>query len=122
VRILNKQQQDTICYSKICRLDTSRLLDSSTDQENVEPCDDFKEYSLGKFIRRRREFNDDNESGFLWDIENTFRAKQKNILSVPVMSNEDTKAIKIAKNLFQKCIDRSEKILFFIKSFIYIFF
>lgn len=51
----NKLSNDSskYCKSKLCILDSNRLLESSTDNSSLSPCDNFKEYSMGKFIKYR---------------------------------------------------------------------
>lgn len=50
----NKASNESqFCVSKLCILDSNRLLESATDNKTVKPCDDFKEFSMGKFIKFR---------------------------------------------------------------------
>lgn len=58
VRLLRNRVSDdeiiteNLCVTKVCLLDVAHLLESASDQEFIEPCDDFKEFALGKFLTR----------------------------------------------------------------------
>lgn len=49
----NKLPEAEICGSKVCLQDASRLLKSVTTDQSVKPCNDFKEYALGSFIKNQ---------------------------------------------------------------------
>jgi len=49
----NKLPQDEICGTKVCLQDASRLLKSVTTNKSIKPCNDFKEFALGSFIRNQ---------------------------------------------------------------------
>lgn len=78
-------EDSEFCGSKICLLDGSRLLDSATDNKSVTPCDDFKEFSMGKFIKYRALHDRYDRSGvcililsaLIYDLDGT-RIHQQN--------------------------------------------
>lgn len=46
--------QENLCGIKECLLDAGRLVEAATDQWSVNPCDDFREFSMGNFIRLKK--------------------------------------------------------------------
>lgn len=92
--------------SKACVLDAARLIEFASDDEFLQPCDDFTEFALGKFIQFRSMQEDYDKSGFLSDtLAHDLRLEK--ILKAP-LKDEDTKNHKIIKNFFQKCTDEGK--------------
>lgn len=98
---------DDYCMSKACLLDAARLIEFASDDELLEPCDDFREFALGKLIQYRSMHEDYDKSGFLSDslahhlrLEKIFNAN---------LIDDDPKVHKIAKNFFQRCTSEGEK-------------
>lgn len=92
------------CETKLCLLDADRLLESATDQWTISPCSDFKEFSMGNFIRHRALHDRYKRIGFLYDTIAAHRERQRKLLSEKIKENESF-VIKIAKNFFKKCVD-----------------
>ncbi|KAL7023980.1 hypothetical protein ACKWTF_012861 [Chironomus riparius] len=97
----NKLPQDEICGTKVCLQDASRLLKYITTNKSVKPCNDFKEFALGSFIRNQTQ---QDRSGFLFDNLKLHRERQKKLLQMPI-NKSDRRVFKIAKNFYQKCVD-----------------
>lgn len=95
---LCKSDEWNYCRSKACLLDTVRLHQYAGDDDFIKPCDNFMEFSLGKFIK-------------IYPVLDTkvskHRKRQRNVLQAKVKESE-IKINKIAKNFFQKCMDASE--------------
>lgn len=93
-----------LCGSKLCLLDSSRLVDSATKQWSVDACQDFREFSMGNFIKYRALHDRYDRIGFLFDVLSLHSERQRKILAEPIQQNEP-KIFKIIKNFFQKCVD-----------------
>lgn len=98
--------QDEICMSKVCLLDAARLIEFATDDEHIRPCDDFREYSLGKLLQYRSMYDEVDKSG-LSDTQ-AHHLRLIKILKAPI-KKEETEVHKIVKNFFQKCTDEGVK-------------
>jgi hypothetical protein len=100
-----EKKLDDYCISKVCLLDAARLIEFASDDELLQPCDDFREFALGKLIQFRSMLDD--KSGFLSDtLAHDLRIEK--ILKAPI-KDDDRKSHKIAKNFFQKCASEGEK-------------
>lgn len=95
---------ENFCSTNECLLDEERLLESATSEKSIKPCQNFKEFSVGKFIKFR---SIHDRSGFLFDSLASHRSRQRELLLVPIDENEE-RISKVAKNFFQKCTDSSE--------------
>lgn len=93
-----------VCETKLCLLDANRLLDAATNLWTVNPCSDFKEFSMGNFIRYKALHDRYDRIGFLYDTLSAHRERQRKLLTAKIKKNESFVS-KIAKNFFQKCVD-----------------
>ena len=93
-----------VCETKLCLLDANRLLDASTDLWTINPCSDFKEFSVGNFIRYKALHDRYDRIGFLYDTLSAHHGRLRKLLSAPIRETESFVS-KIAKNFFQKCIN-----------------
>lgn len=95
------------CYSKLCLNDAKRLLLVATQNKTVEPCDDFKEFALGEFLKYRALNDRYRHVGFDNDIQLFHWERQRKVLAATIKSY-DIRPLKIAKNYFLKCVTSSE--------------
>lgn len=96
--------QDSLCGSKECLLDANRIVDAATQQWSVKPCDDFREFSMGNFIKLRALHDRYDRVGFLFDVLALHYERQRKAFAEPI-TDGDPRAFKIVKNFFRKCID-----------------
>lgn len=97
------------CDTKICLRDSQYLLLSATQNKTIEPCEDFKEFSMGRFIKLGA-LDDRKESiGFFTDIYALDWERIRKVLAAKI-TKHDIRPLKIAKNYFRKCVN-SGKIL-----------
>ena len=95
------------CDTTICLLDSQRLLLAATHNRTIKPCDDFKEFSNGRFIKLgalddRKEF-----IGFYNDLYAQDWERIRKVLAT-IIHESDIRPLKIAKNYYRKCVDSGE--------------
>jgi hypothetical protein len=100
----NEIVDESLCVTKECVLDANRLLDAATRLWSVKPCDDFREFSMGNFIKLRALHDRYDRVGFLFDVLALHYERQRKAFAEPIAAS-DPRAFKIVKNFFQKCID-----------------
>lgn len=93
-----------LCSSKFCLLDAGRLLEAATSDRQVNPCEDFKEFSMGNFIKYRALHDRYDRVGFLYDVLSTHQERQRKALKASIVEGE-SRVFKIVKNFFQQCVD-----------------
>lgn len=119
---INQYDNLTLCQSKICLLDSEKLIASASYISNLNPCESFRNFTCGTFYEDRA-LNERYESiGFQRDLEVRNDEKRHKALKGATRT-DDGKAVRIVKNLYQKCIDWSEcscsiNILLELKNFI----
>lgn len=92
------------CWSKICMLDSGRLIYSAShDSKQVNPCDDFPTFAMGEFLEHRVPNERYAKLGFYSDLDAQYFEKQKKVLLEPVKP-DSPKLQKIMKSFFKKCI------------------
>lgn len=92
------------CGTKYCLTDGEILFSAASQNKSTEPCDDFKEFSLGQFIKYRALNDRRRKNGFMLDVESAHSERQRKVLSETVKEN-DTLVVKVTKNYFAKCVD-----------------
>ena len=95
------------CENKFCLNDAKRLLLVATQNKTVEPCDDFKEFALGEFLKYRALNDRYRHVGFDNDVQLLHWERQRKVLAATIKSH-DTRPLRIAKNYFQKCVTSSK--------------
>lgn len=95
------------CQTKLCLNDAKRLLLVATQNKTVQPCDDFKEFALGEFLKYRALNDRYRYVGFDNDVQLLHWERQRKVLAATV-KRHDIRPLKIAKNYFQKCVTSSE--------------
>lgn len=103
---LDDEAQRQFCDTKNCLLDANNLFHAATQNLSVHPCIDFKEFSLGTFVKYRAINDRDRYNGFLLDVQNAHHERQRKILSAKIDS-KDTQLTKNMKNFFSKCVNSS---------------
>lgn len=98
--LLEKKTQ--YCTNRECLLDSKRLLEASTVDGVVKPCDDFRKYAMGNFIKYRALHDRYDRIGFLYDVLSKQSDRFRKVLNEPIKLNE-TKSSKIVKHFFQQC-------------------
>lgn len=93
------------CDSKYCVLDANDLFYAATQNASVRPCEDFKEFALGTFIKYRALNDRDRYNGFLLDIQASHHERQRKVLSADINESKDIPLVKIMKKLFSQCVD-----------------
>jgi hypothetical protein len=99
--------RDDICASKMCLLDAKRLINAASTDSDVQPCDDFKEFAIGNFLRHDALHDRYDRIGFLYDTLTAYYTRQRKLLLENIQPNESL-ITKIVKSFFQKCIDRGK--------------
>lgn len=95
-------EQREFCNTKVCLLDNDRLIYSATRNSSVDPCDDFREFSSGEFLKHRVLNDRYQYIGFQIEIQNLFKERQRIILNKRIGGNEP-KTVKVLKSFFKKC-------------------
>jgi hypothetical protein len=95
------EKKTKFCLNRECFFDSKRLLEAS-NFEKVKPCDDFREYAMGNFIKYRALHDRYDRVGFLYDVLSSQSDRFRKILNEPIKLNE-TKSSKIVKHFFQQC-------------------
>lgn len=102
---LEDEQNRDFCESKYCLLDADILFYAATQNASVQPCDDFKEFALGTFIKYRA-VNDRKQFNGLWgDVQDAHTEKQRKLLSEEINDKKDSRVIKKMKKFFGQCIN-----------------
>lgn len=92
------------CESRYCVRDGEILFSAASQNKSIEPCDDFKEFALGQFIKYRALNDRNRKNGFMLDVEAAHSERQRKVLSAKVKEN-DAIVVKVTKNYFAKCVD-----------------
>lgn len=92
------------CQTKICLLDSQRLLLAATQNETIEPCDDFEEFSIGQ-SKKLGALNDRYQLYGFYNEVHLLRMNRYRKVLQPKINDQDIKPFKIAKNFYQNCIN-----------------
>lgn len=88
-------------------LDSEALFYAATQNASVDPCVDFKEFSVGTFIKDRAINDRYRGVGWWFDFKDHIKEKYRKLLSTKIDSKKDMRVIKVMKNYFQKCVNSS---------------
>jgi hypothetical protein len=97
----------TLCDSSICMNDAQRLIVEASYDTSIDPCKNFEKFACGTFYQERARNERYETVGFKKTFELRNDEKRHRALKVPVTKN-DGKAVRIVKNLYQKCINWSK--------------
>lgn len=93
-----------LCTTNYCILDANRLLQSATYKTNIDPCEDFLEFSMGEFYKYQALNDRYPYVGFSIEIQHRFTEKKRKLLSKSINSS-DPNIYKVLRNYFQKCVN-----------------
>jgi hypothetical protein len=96
-------QNEELCGSEECLLDAGRLVEAAS-LTPISPCEGFREFSMGNFIRHQALHDRHDRVEFLCDVLTLHHERQRKNLIAPI-EIDDPKTFKIAKNFFKKCVD-----------------
>lgn len=95
------------CDTTICLRDAQRLRLAATQNKTIEPCDDFKEFSMGQFIKLRAPDDRLQTVGFSNDLNALDWERYRKVLAAKI-KDDDIRPSKIAKNYYRKCVNSGE--------------
>lgn len=95
-----------ICSTKVCMMDNDLLIYSATHEPQVNPCEDFREFAMGEFIKYRKLHDRYQFLGFDNSVDRLHRERQRKLLSQRI-GTDDPKYLKVLKNFFSKCVNSS---------------
>ncbi|KAF2884570.1 hypothetical protein ILUMI_21609 [Ignelater luminosus] len=98
---LNRKMEPKICITQDCLLAASEII--SFIKPQVDPCEDFFQFSCGKFIQ---DMHGDIEAASQFDLEELAQSQLKEIIEEPI-NEDDHFLIKDQKELFQACMNES---------------
>lgn len=101
-------QERDFCTTKYCVSDSQILFYSATQNSSVDPCVDFKEFSMGTFIKYRALHERYFAIGLLQDTQNFHKERQRKLLAKTFDAKNDGRVFKVLKNFFAKCVSSSE--------------
>jgi hypothetical protein len=76
----DEETNQEFCETKFCLEDAHNLFSSTTQNASVRPCDDFKEFAVGNFIKNRVVSDRYQFNGF--GCSNCSRGKAKKIVGI----------------------------------------
>lgn len=96
------------CNTKYCVEDSQILFYAATQNSSVQPCTDFKEFSMGTLIKYRALNDRYFAIGLLQDTEKYHRERLRKHLAKKVEGKNDVRVFKVMRNFFEKCVSSSE--------------
>lgn len=96
------------CENKYCLADSELLFYAATQNASVDPCVDFKEFSVGTLIKDRASNDRYTAIGFLQDTERQHGERLRKLLASKIGETNEPRVFKVIKNFFVKCIRSSE--------------
>lgn len=101
-------ENQNLCSTKHCMLDNDMLVYAAGQNSSIRPCDDFKTFAKGEFLKHRV-INDRYYSiGFDKNVLERFKEQQRKLLLKPVVEG-DPKIFKVLKSYYKKCIDSGKQ-------------
>lgn len=96
------------CITKYCVDDAEILFKAATRNASVDPCLDFKEFSMGSFIKDQEIPERYFAIGLLPDTQRRHEERLRRLLQSDVDEKNDPRVFKVMKNFFGKCVGSSE--------------
>lgn len=96
------------CTTKYCLLDSEILFYAATQNASVDPCLDFKEFSMGTLMRYRALHERYFSIGLLPDSERLHQERLRKLLASKISEKSDPRAFRVMKNFFAKCVSSSK--------------
>lgn len=103
----SSEEESIICRTLYCVGDSDLLFGTASNNFSVDPCKDFKEYSLGGFIR---DYETD-ERYFSVGMQSAMQRQHETRLHKLLASDTDEnepRVFKVMKNFLRKCSSSSE--------------
>lgn len=100
----NSNSQSSICETPGCIEAAANVLDFL--DESVDPCNNFYEFACGNFLKKARIPPEKTEVSTFSVIGDLITNQLQTILNEPLHLNE-SKAVKLAKNYYQSCMNQS---------------
>jgi neprilysin len=101
----NQQSVDGICLSPGCVHAASKMLEQL--DEEVEPCDDFYEFSCGNYIRETMIPDDKVSVNAFSVISDKLQEQLKTIITAPI-EEDDIEPFQMVKKLYVACMNKSK--------------
>lgn len=92
------------CISKYCVSDAELLFYAATQNANVDPCLDFKEFAMGTFIELRATNDRYREIGLISDTKHNHDERKRKLIAQEI-DEKDSRVVKVVKNFFAKCVN-----------------
>lgn len=92
------------CQTTICLRDAQRLLLAATQDNSTEPCENFPEFAMGRFIELAALHDRYETTGFENDMIMRGWERHRKVLAARII-NKDIRPFKIAKNFYQNCLN-----------------
>lgn len=103
----NEAREREFCTTKLCIEDSQILFYAASQNVSVDPCLDFKEFSMGTFIKYRALHERYFAVGLQYDVKKAHNERQRKTLTAKIQES-DSRIFKIMKNFFEKCVSSSE--------------
>lgn len=100
----DSEQKRDYCNSKYCLLDANNLFYAATQNSSITACDDFKEFSLGTFIKYRAVDDRERYNGLWGDVQNAHNEQKRKFLAEKINS-KDSRVVKVMKKFFDHCVN-----------------
>lgn len=101
-------KQQNFCDNEYCLGDTHLLFYAATQNASVDPCLDFKEFSMGSLIKYRALHERYFSIGMLADTKRLHEERQRKLLAKKRDMETDHRVFKAMRNFFKKCVDSSK--------------
>lgn len=107
---LNNEEAQTreFCTTKYCVGDSQILFYAATQNASVDPCVDFKEFSMGTLIKYRALHERYFSIGLLPETQRLHEERLRKLLASKKVNPNDPRVYKIMRNFFSKCVSSSE--------------
>ena len=107
---LNNEDAQTrdFCTTKYCIGDSQILFYAATQNISVEPCTDFKEFSMGTLIRYRALHERYFAIGLLPDTQRLHEERLRKLLASKKVKSIDPRVFKVMRNFFTNCVSSSK--------------
>ncbi|CAG2182527.1 unnamed protein product, partial [Oppiella nova] len=96
---------NNVCLTKACVVEAAKLLETIDD--SISPCDDFFQYSCGKWIASKRLPEHKSIINRFSDLSDDLNDKLRNLIVNTNVETETREFIKNAKNYYDSCFNTS---------------
>ena len=105
---IKEANERDLCTNKYCLFDSELLFYAATQNASVDPCVDFKEFSVGTFKKYRAIDDRFGFRGLDLDLDDLRLETIRKLLASKIDEKNDSRVVKIMKNTFGKCVNSSE--------------